>query len=96
MEVARPAVVTISNEIGDPRYPTASAKVKARRVKPTVVTPADLNLDEAQLHPRVMLTKQFVPEVQGNCEFLQGRTRRNRRPTHSSGSRPTASSKQSQ
>jgi electron transfer flavoprotein beta subunit len=72
VEVGCPAVVTISNEIGDPRYPTASAKVKARRVKPTVVTPADLNLDESQLHPRVMLTKQFVPEVQGNCEFLQG------------------------
>ncbi len=72
VEVACPAVVTISNEIGDPRYPTASAKVKARRVKPTVTSPADLNLGEAELQPRVMLTRQFVPEVQGNCEFLQG------------------------
>ncbi|MDE0884401.1 MAG: electron transfer flavoprotein subunit beta/FixA family protein [Myxococcota bacterium] len=72
VEVACPAVVTISNEIGDPRYPTASAKVKARRVKPTVTTPADLGLGEAELQPRVMLTRQFVPEVQGNCEFIQG------------------------
>jgi len=72
VEVACPAVVTISNEIGDPRYPTASAKVKARRVKPTVTTPADLNLGEAELQPRVLLTRQFVPEVQGNCEFIEG------------------------
>lgn len=72
VEVACPAVVTISNEIGDPRYPAAAAKVKARRVKPTVVSPEDLNLGEADLQPRVMLTRQFVPEVQGNCEFLEG------------------------
>jgi electron transfer flavoprotein beta subunit len=72
VEVACPAVVTITNELGDPRYPKASAKVKARRVKPTVVTPADLNLGEAELQPRVMMTRQFVPEVQGNCEFLEG------------------------
>ena len=72
VEVACPAVVTITNELGDPRYPTASAKVKARRVKPTVVSPADLGLGEAELQPRVMMTRQFVPEVQGNCEFLEG------------------------
>lgn len=69
---ACPAVVTISNELGDPRYPSAAAKVKARRAKPTVVTPADLGLSEEDLAPRVLLTRQFVPEVQGNCEFLQG------------------------
>ena len=72
VEVACPAVVTITNELADPRYPTASAKVKARRVKPTVVSPADLGLGEAELQPRVMMTRQFVPEVQGNCEFLEG------------------------
>ena len=72
VRVACPAVVTISNELGDPRYPTAAAKVKARRVKPTVVTPAELSISEADLAPKVMMKKQFVPEVQGNCEFLEG------------------------
>jgi electron transfer flavoprotein beta subunit len=67
-----PAVVTITNELGEPRYPTAAAKVKARRVKPSVVSPADLSLSEADLAPRVMMKRQFVPEVQGNCEFLSG------------------------
>ncbi|MAI79527.1 MAG: hypothetical protein CL917_11340 [Deltaproteobacteria bacterium] len=69
---ACPAVVTISNELGDPRYPSAAAKVKARRIKPTVVQPSDLGLSPEDIAPRVMLTRQFVPEVQGNCEFIQG------------------------
>lgn len=67
-----PAVVTISNELGDPRYPSAAAKVKARRAKPTVVSAADLGLSEDDLAPRVLLTRQYVPEIQGQCEFIQG------------------------
>ncbi|MBW2270854.1 MAG: electron transfer flavoprotein subunit beta/FixA family protein [Deltaproteobacteria bacterium] len=74
VEAAMPAVVTISNEIGDPRYPTAANKLKARRVKPTLVGPDDLSLDADALAPRVLLTQQFVPTVQGNCEFISGDT----------------------
>jgi electron transfer flavoprotein beta subunit len=74
VETACPAVVTITNELGDPRYPSAAAKVKARKVKPTVVTPGDLGLDPAALAPKIKLTKQFVPEVKGNCEFLSADT----------------------
>ena len=55
---ACPAVVTISNELGDPRYPSAAAKVKARRIKPTVVQPSDLGLSPEDIAPRVMLTRQ--------------------------------------
>ena len=72
VETSCPAVVTVTNELGDPRYPTAAAKVKARRAKPTVVKPGDLGLGDDELAPRVVMTKQFVPEVHGNCEFLQG------------------------
>ncbi len=74
VETATPAVVTISNELGDPRYPTAAAKLKARRVKPTVLTHDDLSLGANALAPRVVLTRQFVPTVQGNCEFIAGDT----------------------
>jgi electron transfer flavoprotein beta subunit len=66
------AVVTISNELGDPRYPTAASKIKARRVKPTVVSVADLGLSADDSEPRVAFTKQFVPTIQGNCEFIAG------------------------
>jgi electron transfer flavoprotein beta subunit len=72
VEADCPSVVTITNELGDPRYPTAAAKVKARRVKPTVVTPDDLGLTADELRPKVVIAKQFVPEIKGNCEFLDG------------------------
>jgi electron transfer flavoprotein beta subunit len=65
-------VVTISNELGDPRYPTAAKKLAARRMKPTVLSPDDLSLAPSDLQPRVRLTRQFVPTVQGNCEFITG------------------------
>lgn len=74
VETAVPAVVTISNELGDPRYPTAASKLKARRVQPAVVSAGELSLDEDALAPRVVLTRQFVPTVQGNCEFISGDT----------------------
>ena len=31
-----------------------------------------LGLDAAALQPQVVLKRQFVPQVQGNCEFLSG------------------------
>ena len=72
VEVACPAVVTVSNELGDPRYPTAASKIKARKVKPDQLSPADLGLSEADLVPRARLVKQYVPTIQGNCEFVEG------------------------
>jgi len=72
VEGVTPAVVTISNELGDPRFPTAKAKMAARKKKPTNMTVADLGLSEEQLTPRIVLSKQYVPEIQGNCEFIEG------------------------
>ncbi len=72
VEVAGPAVVTVSNELGDPRYPTAAAKIKARKMKPTQVQVDELGLAPEDLAPKANLVKQFVPEIQGNCEFIEG------------------------
>ncbi len=72
VECGGSAIVTISNELGDPRFPTAANKIKARKRKPTQVTIDELGIDAALLAPKVQLTKQFVPEIQGNCEMLEG------------------------
>ncbi len=74
VEAALPALVTISSELGQPRYPTAARTIAARRMQPTVVTPGELELSAEQLAPRVLLTRLFVPSVQGNCEFIAGGT----------------------
>jgi electron transfer flavoprotein beta subunit len=68
------AVVTVSNELGEPRYPTAANKIKARRVKPSIFTADDLGLSAEDIAPRVVFTKQFVPTVQGKCEFISADT----------------------
>ena len=72
VEGALPALVTVSNELGTPRFPSAKAKMAARKMTPTEISLASLNLSAAELQPNVVLTRQFVPEVQGNCEFLSG------------------------
>lgn len=72
VEATCPAVVTISNELGEPRYPTMPMKMAARRVKPTDVSAADLSLDPQALEPRIVMTRQFVPTVTGDCEFISG------------------------
>lgn len=69
---ALPALVTVSNELGAPRFPTAKAKMAARKMSPEVVAIDALGLAADALEPAVVLTRQFVPQVQGNCEFLTG------------------------
>ncbi len=74
VEADLPAIVTISNELGQPRYPTTAGRIAARRKQATALSPEDLGLSSDDLQPRAVLTKQFVPSVQGNCEFLTGET----------------------
>jgi len=72
VEVSCPAVITISNELGDPRYPTGMRTIKARRVKPRQVAPESLDLGEGGGRPRVAMTRQYVEPITGSCEFLSG------------------------
>jgi len=74
VEVSAPAVVTVSNELGEPRYPTAAKKMAARRMKPEIITPEGLSLSADALRSRVVARRQFVPTVSGDCEFLSGET----------------------
>lgn len=72
VEVSGAAIVTVSNELGTPRYPTMQAKLKARKATPTEVTIESLGLAPASLAPKVELIKQFVPTVRSGCEILDG------------------------
>ncbi len=67
-----PVLVTVSNELGEPRFPSAKAKMAARKKKPSLISPDELGLGAEQLQPQAILVRQFVPELQGNCEFLEG------------------------
>jgi electron transfer flavoprotein beta subunit len=67
-----PALVTVSNEVGVPRFPTAKAKMAARKMAPVAVDVAKLGLAAADLAPAVEVVRQQLPVVSGNCEFLRG------------------------
>jgi electron transfer flavoprotein beta subunit len=77
VEVPAPAVVTISNELGEPRYPKLPQIMQAARKQVTVWTAADLGLSPDQVGAsgaRLNLEALYVPQVDSNCEFIEGET----------------------
>ena len=72
VEAALPALVTVSNELGQPRYPTLRGIMAATRKQPTVWTAADLALDDSLVSARVTLRELFVPVSERECEFIEG------------------------
>ena len=72
VEASLPAVVTVSNELGEPRYPTLRGIMAASRKTPTVWSASDLGLDQEQLAPRLELMDLYVPVSDRQCEFIEG------------------------
>ncbi|MFC1906561.1 electron transfer flavoprotein subunit beta/FixA family protein [Chloroflexota bacterium] len=75
IEVSLPAVVTVSNEIGEPRYPTIKGIMGAKKKDPTVWTPADVGLDPAQIGAagrKTKMLKLFQPVHEGQVEIIEG------------------------
>lgn len=67
-----PALVTVSNELGEPRYPTLRGIMMAGRKSPTVWAASDLDLDEGSLSPKLSLEDLYVPVSDQQCEFIEG------------------------
>jgi electron transfer flavoprotein beta subunit len=77
ISVALPAVITVSNELGEPRYPTIKGIMAAKKKEPTVWKPADIGVEPAQLGEagrRTELAKLFQPVHEGKCEIVDGET----------------------
>ena len=72
VEAPLPALVTVSNELGQPRYPTLRGIMAATRKLPTIWSAADLEIDSGQLEPRITLHDLFVPERSQVCEIIEG------------------------
>ncbi len=72
VQSAMPALVTVSNELGQPRYPTLRGIMAATRKRPTIWSAADLDMAPEQLEPRVTLHDLFVPERNQACEIIEG------------------------
>ena len=70
-EAPLPALVTVSNELGQPRYPTMRNIMQANRKRPTIWTLADLGLEAAQLTPGLEIVELFFPERTQQCELIE-------------------------
>lgn len=68
-----PAVITISNEVGQPRYPTIKGIMAAKKIEPIVWKPADIGYDTGNVQ-RTKLQKLFQPVHEARCEFAAGET----------------------
>ena len=72
IEAPLPALVTVSNELGQPRYPTLRGIMAATRKKPTIWNAPDLGIDLSQTRPRLSLVDLFVPTTEKRCELIEG------------------------
>lgn len=72
VEAKLPALVTVSNELGEPRYPTLRGIMGASKKSPTVWTAADLGVGTSDLEARLHLTDLFVPDSDKRCEIIEG------------------------
>jgi electron transfer flavoprotein beta subunit len=72
VEAPLPALVTVSNELGLPRYPTMRAIMAANRKRPAIWKLADLGIEPAMLQPRLQLVDLFAPVQEQACEFIDG------------------------
>jgi len=74
-EVSLPALITVSNELGEARYPTIRGIMVAKRKEPIIWKPADIGVDPSQLGVvgrRTKLLKLFQPVREGKCEIIEG------------------------
>jgi electron transfer flavoprotein beta subunit len=67
-----PALVTVSNELGQPRLPGARAMMESRRKRPIVWSAADLGIDTGEVVSHTQQVGLSVREVHGECEFIPG------------------------
>jgi len=75
VEVSLPALITVSNELGEARYPTIKGIMGAKRKEPIIWKPADIGVDPSQLGAtgrRTKLLKLFQPVREGKCEIIEG------------------------
>jgi electron transfer flavoprotein beta subunit len=77
IEMPLPAVLGISNETNQPRYPTLKGIMASGKVQIPVWSSADLGLAADQVGERgrrVLLERLYVPTQESACEFIEADT----------------------
>ena len=72
-----PAVVTVSNEFGEPRYPKLPKIMAPAKKTVTQFGASDLGLDPSEVGAsgsRLKVERLYIPETDSNVEFMEGDT----------------------
>ncbi len=72
VEVTLPAMITITNEYGEPRYPALKGIMAATRKQPVKYTLTDLGIANDQVQPLMQLQGLEIPQREGKAEFIEG------------------------
>jgi electron transfer flavoprotein beta subunit len=67
-----PAVMTVTNELGEPRYANLRGIMAASRKQPETLTLADLGMNDLANDEVLEMTRLFVPTSETNVEIIKG------------------------
>lgn len=77
VEVSIPALITVSNELGEPRFTTLKGIMESNKKQPTIWKPQDLGIDESRIGASGRLSnlvKLSKPARDVECEFIDADT----------------------
>jgi electron transfer flavoprotein beta subunit len=77
VEAALPAVITVSNELGQARYPAIKNIARSNAIKPVIWKPEDLGLEASAVGApgrQLAVTRVFLPVFEATCEIVTGET----------------------
>ena len=67
-----PSVITVTNELGEPRYPNLRGILQASRRQPEYLSLNDIGLSPDDLAPRLQLKRLYVPQSSQQVELIVG------------------------
>jgi electron transfer flavoprotein beta subunit len=72
MEAPLPALITVSNEINKPRYPTLRGIMAAGKKQIPTWDAAALGIEPARISAHAKVLKLYVPVHEAHCEIVDG------------------------
>jgi electron transfer flavoprotein beta subunit len=75
VEAPMPCLITITSELGEPRYAPLKGIMAAAKKQPTIWKPGDLGIDASKVGAQgraIKLSKLFQPVKEAKCEIIEG------------------------
>ena len=72
VEASTPSLITVSNELGEARYPTLRGIMSASRKTPEIWSVDDLGLSADDLAPKITLAELYQPISDKQVEIISG------------------------